>query len=104
MTARVWRADGTSVPVVLKGHAAAVGGAQFSTDGKWVVTASADATARVWSIDIPVLREHLQDANKDCMPPETRRFYLDESDEQARQAYLSCESFNGRPALAPSAQ
>jgi len=36
------------VQAVLRGHTAAVSGAIFSPDGKWVLTRSFDSTARVW--------------------------------------------------------
>ena len=37
--------------VVLRGHTAHVRKASFSADGRWVVTASIDHTARLWSAD-----------------------------------------------------
>jgi WD40 repeat protein len=37
-------------PIALKGHGAAVSSAVFSDDGRWLATASADATARLWDI------------------------------------------------------
>ncbi len=49
--ARVWRADGSGEPVVLRGHKGKVLAAAFSPDGKRVVTASADRDARVWNAD-----------------------------------------------------
>ncbi|WP_437734532.1 nSTAND1 domain-containing NTPase [Sorangium sp. So ce1335] len=50
-TARVWSADGTGEPLVLRGHRDQVRSAEFSNDGKRIVTASWDGTARVWSAD-----------------------------------------------------
>src|SRR5262249_53736041 len=50
-TARVWSADGTGQPLVLRGHEDLVYSAAWSPDGKRIVTASLDRTARVWSAD-----------------------------------------------------
>ena len=50
-TARVWRMDGTGMPVVMRGHESAITDAAFSPDGTRVVTASDDGTARVWRVD-----------------------------------------------------
>jgi WD40 repeat protein len=50
-TARVWRADGTGEPVVLRGHEGSVVSAAFSPDGTHVVTASSDDAAQVWRAD-----------------------------------------------------
>ena len=50
-TARVWNADGTGDPIILKGHEAAVRSAVWSPDGKRIVTASDDKTARIWNAD-----------------------------------------------------
>ncbi|RKG73817.1 hypothetical protein D7W82_38610, partial [Corallococcus sp. CA049B] len=46
-TARVWRAGGTGMPVVLRGYEEPLNSAAFSPDGERVVTASWDGTARV---------------------------------------------------------
>ncbi len=47
---------------VLRGHQSGVRSAAFSPDGSWVVTASSDATARIWKAasgsEITVLRGH----------------------------------------------
>jgi WD40 repeat protein/tRNA A-37 threonylcarbamoyl transferase component Bud32 len=50
-TARVWDTASGKELVVLKGHAAPVVWADFSPDGKLVVTASLDQTARLWEPD-----------------------------------------------------
>ncbi|MCG8418449.1 MAG: protein kinase, partial [Proteobacteria bacterium] len=61
--ARVWNADGSGQPVVLRGHLGTVRSAAFSRDGTRIVTASSDQTARVWNADGSgqpvVLRGHL---------------------------------------------
>jgi WD40 repeat protein/serine/threonine protein kinase len=47
-TARIWNADGTGDPIVLRSHGAEVTWAEWSPDGGRVVTASNDMTACVW--------------------------------------------------------
>jgi WD40 repeat protein len=46
--ARVWRVSDGKLVAELAGHAAGLSGADFSTDGRFVVTTSWDGTARVW--------------------------------------------------------
>ena len=65
---RVWAADGTSEPVVLRGHDGALTGVAWTPDGRSVVSSSQyDATVRLWpadgrgaprvlSVDAPVFR------------------------------------------------
>ncbi len=48
-TARVWDASTGKLLATLDGHTAGLSNAQFSPDGKRVVTTSYDRTARVWS-------------------------------------------------------
>ena len=45
----IWDVDGGGKLVDLRGHQGHVNEAAFSPDGKWVVTASKDGTARVWN-------------------------------------------------------
>jgi hypothetical protein len=44
----MWDADKGTMLAELRGHQASVRAAAFSTDGRRVVTASGDSTARVW--------------------------------------------------------
>ena len=50
-TVRVWRADGQGEPLILSGHTGSVWSANYSPDGKHIVTASDDQTVRVWRAD-----------------------------------------------------
>jgi WD40 repeat protein len=49
--AQVWNVQTGQLGATLKGHLGLVGRASFSPDGKRVVTASFDGTARVWDAD-----------------------------------------------------
>ncbi|WP_437689824.1 nSTAND1 domain-containing NTPase [Sorangium sp. So ce176] len=76
-TARVWNADGTGEPVVLRGHGDRVSSAAFSPDGKRIVTASSDKTARVWNADGTgepvVLRGHQKAVRWATFSPDGKR-------------------------------
>jgi WD40 repeat protein len=93
----VWAADGKGEPVVLRGHESTVTSASFSPDRQRVVTASSDKTARVWPAAILEFQRVLREANTDCLPPETRRIYLDEPEALAQERYEECERSYGRP-------
>jgi hypothetical protein len=96
-TARVWNADSSGNPIVLKGHESEVRSAAWSPDGQRIVTTSTEKTARVWLFrDIPALQQALRDATTDCLTPEQRQIYLLESDADARAAYEACERSHGR--------
>ncbi len=48
----IWsRSQTQSAPRLLEGHTGMIRTVQFSRDSRWIVTASADGTARVWSVD-----------------------------------------------------
>ena len=47
----VWNADGSGSPLLLRGHTDTIGRAQFSADGRKVLTSSFDGTVRLWPLD-----------------------------------------------------
>jgi WD40 repeat protein len=73
--------------VVLKGHESNLNSAAFSPDGRHIVTASSDGTARVWAIS----GERLQAAIRSAAHQ-----YLGEPPEEALQKYQACERAHGR--------
>ncbi|WP_437573546.1 nSTAND1 domain-containing NTPase [Sorangium sp. So ce887] len=87
-TARVWNADGTGEPLVLRGHTDVVYSAAFSPDGERVVTASADRTARVWNADGTgeplVLRGHEDWGQSAAFSPDGERIVTASADRTAR--------------------
>jgi WD40 repeat protein len=74
---------------VLKGHDAAVTKAAFSPDGKRIVTASYDGTARVWDAETgreiaPPLKEHYDVVLSAAFSPDGRRIVTASWDKTAR--------------------
>ncbi|WP_437995523.1 protein kinase [Sorangium sp. So ce185] len=86
--ARVWSADGTGEPIVLRGHTAQVESAAFSPDGRRVVTGAQDRTARVWNADGAgepiVLRGHDDRVYAAAFSPDAARIVTASADRTAR--------------------
>jgi hypothetical protein len=87
-TARVWSADGTGEPLLLRGHEDTVYSAAWSPDGKRIVTASRDKTARVWSADGTgeplLLRGHEHWVNWAMFSPDGKRIVTASQDKTVR--------------------
>jgi WD40 repeat protein len=84
---RVWDTSGQS-GAVLRGHGGSVYSASFSRDGSRIVTASDDATARVWSAatgdPLAVLRGHEQAVYYAAFDPHGGRIVTASKDGTAR--------------------
>jgi WD40 repeat protein len=63
--------------MTLSGHGGPVRSAVFSSDGQYVVTSSADGTARTWPTD--PLKIALARKPRDLTPEERARFEIDSS-------------------------
>ncbi|WP_437928033.1 protein kinase [Sorangium sp. So ce291] len=87
-TARVWNADGTGEPMVLRGHGDRVSSAAFSPDGKRIATGSFDRTVRVWNADGTgepvVLRGHTDTIAFVAFSPDGTRIVTASGDRTAR--------------------
>ncbi|WP_433932789.1 protein kinase [Sorangium cellulosum] len=87
-TARVWNADGTGEPLILRGHEDGVYAAAFSPDGTRIVTASLDKTARVWNADGTgeplILRGHEDGVYEAAFSPDGTRIVTASLDKTAR--------------------
>lgn len=85
---RIWQADGTGGPLLLKGHTGQLWDAAFSPDGTRVVTASSDGKARVWDADtgtsLLALTGHTQQVKSARFSPDGQRVLTVSMDGTAR--------------------
>lgn len=87
-TARIWRVNNDSEPVIFRGHTASVTSVVFSPDGTRIVTGSEDGTARVWRVDVvtaaSVLRGHTEAVTSIAFSPDGTRVVTGSADSTAR--------------------
>jgi len=87
-TTRVWNADGSGRPVVLRGHEGFVYWFDLSTKAKRIVTASWDRTARIWNADgfgePVILRGHTDAIKMVRFSPDSTRVVTSGADRTVR--------------------
>jgi WD40 repeat protein len=87
-TVRVWNADGSGVPVVLRGHTSGVVKVEWSPDGRRFVSAAEDKTVRVWNADGSAeplsVRRHDANVSGAAWSPDGRRIVSASDDGNAR--------------------
>lgn len=74
---RIWNADGTGEPLVLRGHDETVHAVSWSPDGKRIASGAGDKTIRVWNADgsgsPTILRGHESHVSSVAFSPDGKR-------------------------------
>ncbi|GAB4399792.1 MAG: hypothetical protein OHK0053_20580 [Microscillaceae bacterium] len=77
-------------PLSLKGHQDKVQSVAFSSSGRWIATASADHTAKIWSNEAQYLRTlkgHQGPVNSACFSPQNDQYVLTASDDHTAKVW-----------------
>lgn len=91
----VWSTESRGRPSVLKASQPAEA-LVFLDHDQTLLAVLADHTSHLWKVDVQALMTELKAAHADCLLPDIRVQYLDESLECARNAFALCESSHGR--------
>jgi WD40 repeat protein/serine/threonine protein kinase len=99
--ARLWDAATGQSLVPLQNHTRPVTAAQFSPDGRWIVTASEDRTARLWNAatgaEAAVFRGHSQQLISAAFSPDSRRVVTTSADGSIRLWRVTPDREHARP-------
>jgi WD40 repeat protein len=87
---RVWELEAPGQFIELP--AASVRTARLSPDGRHIVTAAADGSARVWPLDANVLKAQLRRASGECVSAAMQVTYLGESSRDAEAHFAACRA------------
>jgi WD40 repeat protein len=101
---RLWSLAEPERVIVLPGHRDAIMGLDISADGRWLITASADKSARLWQLELlsrdPAwLSVELERATSYCLSVDERERELGEASIEAKAGLAACEQ-NRRAGLA----
>ena len=92
-TAQVWDFSGNRI-AELKGHQGSINDAQFSSDSRWMITASDDATIRAWNLageEIGQFRGRLPAVKTARFSPDRQRIFATTDDGALRIWNVSSE-------------
>lgn len=109
-TVRLWRADATGEPRILRGHEGPVRSADFDGKGTLLLTGGRDGTVRLWYLDSrPAsddwrgLLDFVAASTTGCLSVQQRRDLLGEPLDQSTERYQECLRSRTAAASPPTA-